>query len=175
MFRRGEGYQKPEDYLKSFERFVKDNPEHITAIEILLSRPKNWSADTLEDLRRKLKVNDFDEKDLQKAYGQVYKKPLADIISMIKHAADFQVPILTAEERVNLVMERITEEKVFTEEQRNWLSYIREHLIKNLAISREDFEALPVFERHGGLGKAQKVFGDKLEGLIQDINLAIAA
>lgn len=175
MFRVGSDYQKPEDYLKSFERFVKENQEHITAIEILLSRPKNWSADAMDELRKKLKHSDFDEKDLQKAHGHVYKKPLADIISMVKHAADFQVPILSAEERVNRVLEKITTGKEFTEEQLNWLSYIREHLIITLAIAEEDFETMPVFERHGGIGKAKKVFGETLNTLIKELNTALAA
>ena len=39
MFRVGDEYRKPEDYLKLFEEFVKNNPEHIEAIEVLLSRP----------------------------------------------------------------------------------------------------------------------------------------
>ena len=30
---------KPEDYLAAFARFVRENPEHIEAIEILLDRP----------------------------------------------------------------------------------------------------------------------------------------
>ena len=44
MFRVGRNYQKPEDYLKLFEQFVKNNPEQIEAIEILLSRPKGWNT-----------------------------------------------------------------------------------------------------------------------------------
>ena len=33
-------YQKPEDYLDSFARFVRENPEQIEAIRILLGRPR---------------------------------------------------------------------------------------------------------------------------------------
>ena len=175
MFRVGNDFQKPEDYLKSFERFVKENPEHITAIEILLSRPKNWSTDALDELRKKLKRSDFGEKDLQRAHGKVYNKPLADIISIIKHAADIHVPILNADERISLVLAKITAEVEFTEEQQKWLSYVREHLIENLAISKTDFETMPVFGRHGGLKKAKTVFGEDLDTLIDELNTSLAA
>ncbi len=175
MFRIGSDYQKPEDYLQSFERFVKENPEHIAAIEILLSRPKNWSTDALEELRKKLRQKDFSEKDLQRAHGLVFKKPLADIISMIKHAANFDLPILNAEERVNLALDKITDGKTFNDEQQTWLSYIRKHLIENLAIAEEDFEIMPIFDQRGGIGKAKKVFGDELESLIKKLNEALAA
>ncbi|MDO9533878.1 MAG: type I restriction-modification enzyme R subunit C-terminal domain-containing protein [Bacillota bacterium] len=63
----------------------------------------------------------------------------------------------------------------FTDEQQTWLAYIKEHLIENLAIAEEDFEIMPVFERHGGLIVAKKVFGDDFNLLINKINESLAA
>ncbi|MBN1981844.1 MAG: DEAD/DEAH box helicase family protein [Chitinivibrionales bacterium] len=175
MFRVADGYQKPQDYLKLFEAFVKNNPEHIEAIEVLLSRPATWNTDALDELREKLRKSDFSEKDLQRGHELVYKKPLADIISMVKHASNYEVPILTAQERVEKAVAKLIKRHTFSEEQLNWLSYIKEHLIENLAISREDFEIMPVFERRGGLTRARQIFGDDFEPLIQAINEALAA
>lgn len=171
----GGEYQKPEDYLDSFARFVRENPEHIEAIQILLERPKEWKTNVLDELRKKLRLNEFPEEKLQNAHKLVHNKALADIISMVKHAAREGEPICTAEERVDQAMKRITTEKSFNEEQMKWLGYIREHLIKNLTIGMEDFEYAPVFERHGGKGKADKVFNNELESLISEINYKIAA
>ena len=56
-----------------------------------------------------------------------------------------------------------------------WLGYIREHLLENLTIDLDDFNVMPTFELHGGIAKAKKVFDNKLETLIADINYAIAA
>lgn len=175
MFKKGSEYQKPADYLKLFEKFVEENPDHIDAIDILLSRPSQWNVDALEDLRKKLRENDFDEKTLQKAHKHVHKKPLADIISMIKHASDFNIPILNAQQRVEMAIDIISKENDFSEDQKTWLAYIKEHLIENLAIARDDFKIMPVFERHGGLGKAKKVFGDDFALLIDKINETLAA
>lgn len=175
LFRVGGDYRKPEDYLKLFEQFVKDNPEQIEAIEILLSKPGSWNTDVLEDLRVKLRKNDFVEKELQRGHELVYRKPLADIISMVKHASDFDVPILTAKERVERVVKKISGAHDFKDEQLTWLAYIKEHLIENLAISENDFQSMPVFERHGGLGKAKKVFGSDFNKLIDELNEALAA
>ncbi len=175
MFQVEDSYQKPEDYLKSFERFVRENTDKIAAFEILLNRPPEWSTGVLEELKEKLKRSSFRERDLQKAHGHVYQKPLADIISMIKHAADFQVPILNAGERVNRAMASVTAGKNFNDEQLKWLAYIREHLVQNLAIAEEDFEIMPVFERQGGLKKAKKVFGEELTPMIKELNGAVAA
>lgn len=175
MILRGGEYQKPEDYLDLFARFVRENPEHIEAIRILLERPKEWKTNVLDELRKKLRLNEFPEDKLQNAHKLVHNKALADIISMVKHAAREEEPICTAEERVDQAMKRITTEKSFNKEQMKWLGYIREHLIKNLTIGMEDFEYAPVFERHGGKGKADKVFNNELESLISEINYKIAA
>jgi hypothetical protein len=84
----------------------------------LLSRPSGWNADVLDDLRDKLRKSHFSEKDLQRGHELVYKKPLADIISMVKHASDYHVPILTARERVEKTVALLAEKHTFTEEQK---------------------------------------------------------
>jgi len=175
MILAGSGYQKPEDYLDSFARFVRENTDQIDAIKVVLERPKDWKTGALKELREKLALNKFPEIELRKAHRLVYHKALADIISMVKHAARAEEPIYSAEERVDRALERVTTDKTFTEEQMKWLGYIREHLIENLTIDLEDFNVIPTFELHGGIAKAKKVFDNKLETLIAEINFAIAA
>lgn len=168
-------HEKPEDYLKSFSTFVKEKADQITAIKILLDRPRQWNPAALDELRQKLKENRYDEKTLSEAHKIVYRKALADIISMVKHAARNAEPILTAEERVDRAIQKISQNRSFNEEQAKWLSLIREHLVKNLTIEEDDFDVVPIFEQFGGKGKARKVFGNELPSLIEALNLSIAA
>ena len=65
--------------------------------------------------------------------------------------------------------------KSFTEDQTKWLEYIRLHLVQTLTIDMEDFNDQPIFSDRGGIKEAQKVFGNNLEQLIQEINYHIAA
>jgi len=169
------GYQKPEDYLDSFARFVRENPEHIEAIQILLERPHEWKTEVLNTLREKLTRSHFPEKELQKAHKLVYHKDLVDIISMIKHAAQDDQPIYTVDERIDRAMKTVMEGKSFDDEQMKWLGFIREHLVKNLTLEERDFTVAPVFEQHGGLKKAKKVFGGEFKTLIAQVNYAVAA
>jgi type I restriction enzyme R subunit len=175
MIHVGGDYQKPEDYLGAFSRFVSENTDQVSALQILLKRPRDWQTDVLEDFRRKLARENFPEKELRKAHKLVYNKALADIISMVKHAAVKEAPLLSAEERVERALEKVTAGKTFDDNQLKWLGYIREHLVENLTIGMEDFEIMPVFERHGGIGIARKVFQDQLETLVREINFEIAA
>ena len=168
--------EKPQDYLNSFMKFVKENPEHILAIKILLEKPKDWNTSALNELRERLTINKFPEKYLQEAHKLVYNKSLADIISMVKHAAKKEEPIFTAEERVAIAFEKAVAGKPYTYEQWNWLGLIKEHLIQNLTIDEEDLKSAPVFEQRGGLRKAEKIFGKvELKKLIDEINYNIAA
>jgi len=167
--------QKAEDYLDSFCRFVRENPEQIEAIAILLQRPRDWKTAALNELREKLGQNQFREPELQRATQLVHNKALADIISIVKRAARADEPIYTALERIERAIASVMVGKSFNEEQLKWLGYIQEHLVQNLTIEIDDFEYAPIFERVGGKGKAKKVFSGGLEALIDEINAAIAA
>lgn len=171
----GEEY-KPEDYLAAFARFVRENPAQIEAVRILLDRPRDWSAQALAELKRKLvQSRRFPIETLQRAHEVRYHRALVDIISMVKHAADEQQPLLTAAERVERALARLTAGKSFTTEQLQWLDRIRAHMVENLSIEREDFEVVPVFVNAGGWAAARRVFADGLEPLLHQINEAIAA
>ncbi|HXG86007.1 MAG TPA: type I restriction-modification enzyme R subunit C-terminal domain-containing protein, partial [Pyrinomonadaceae bacterium] len=169
-------YEKAEDYLEAFAEFVKTNAASISALTILLTRPQDWQPNALRELCQKLKEGSFKTEDLQKAHARIYHKELADLISMVKHAADEQCILLTARERVERAIEAITAGKQFDADQTRWLGLIQEHLATNLTIDEEDFEYQSIFRNEGGKGKARKVFGAaELNNLLREINTAIAA
>ncbi|MFA5348114.1 MAG: type I restriction-modification enzyme R subunit C-terminal domain-containing protein [Methanoregula sp.] len=178
IFRDSAGNQyKPEDYLTAFSQFVKENPEHIEAIRILLDRPKDWGTDALSELKKKLAATrfHFTVENLQIAHKERYNKALVDIISMVKHAAREEEPLCTAEQRINRVFDKMAYSASLTADQQQWLDKIREHLIANLSISKDDFDIIPLFANDGGWGKANRVFEGKLPALIHQWNAAIAA
>lgn len=168
---------KPGDYIEAFARFVHENPAQIEAIRILLERPRDWSTDALVELQKKLSsTREFFTVDkLQEAHRLRYDKALADIISMIKHAANEANPLFTAEERVEHAFFDLFAAQDFTPEQERWLERIREHMIQNLSISRQDFEEIPILADPGGWGPADRAFGGRLDDIIRQINEAVAA
>ena len=167
-------YDTAEGYLEAFSRFVKENADKVDALSILLKRPRDWRPKALEELRRTLAQNQFDERKLQEAHKVASHKALADVISIVKHAAQAQEPVLTAEERVNQAMNKLAAKHHFTTEQMQWLSLVREQLIKNLTIDEEDFDNTPLLQGRGGAAKAKRVFGE-LNLLVGQLNEAVAA
>lgn len=179
MLRDGDGNEyKPGDYLEAFATFVKENEAKIEAIRILLDRPRGWSASALTQLRDSLKRSPqrFTAENLEKAHANKYGKALVEIISMVKHAADAHAPLLTAVERTERAFTQVTARKSFTDEQRAWLDRIRQVMIANLSIERDDFEYQDALSKAGGWGAARRAFGEpQLDALLTELNEAIAA
>src|SRR5262249_28963705 len=99
---------KPDDYLAAFGRWVRESPEQVEAVRVLLDRPRDWSTEALRELCNRLRdaPERFTLEHLRMAHQVQYQKPLVDVISMVKHAADEASPLLTAEERVDAALER---------------------------------------------------------------------
>ena len=143
----------------------------------MLGRPQDWGTDALNELRHKLAAarERFTTENLEKAHAACYGKSLVDIISMVKHAAREQEPLLTSAERVERAFRLISVGQAFAPEQQRWLDRIREHLVANLTIERKDFNVLPIFARDGGWSRANRTFNDQLESVLHRINQAMAA
>jgi type I restriction enzyme R subunit len=169
---------RPDDYLQTFAQFVRDNATRVEAIGILLDRPQGWSAGALAELRRKLiqTPQRFTTENLEKAHRSQYHKSLIDIISMVKHAARDEEPLLTSRERVDRAFASLTSARSFSAEQEQWLGRIRDVMIQNLSLDQQDFDNQPALSDGGGLSAARRVFGGPaLNDLIQRLNEAIAA
>lgn len=174
VFEAGEKYLKPIEYLEAFATFIKENKDTIEALKIVLDKPKEWKTSVLKALRLELLKHHFPESNLKTAAQLVHKKHLPDIISLIKTAAE-NIPLMEVNERVDKAIAVLFEGKQLSNEQNNWVQYIKEHLIQNLTLDKEDFEYSPILERHGGWGRFRKVFNEDAETIIQQINAAIAA
>lgn len=168
---------KPADYLTAFETFVRANADQVEAISILLSRPQGWGSQALRELRQALSQTPehFTEDNLRRAFQVAHHKALVDIISMVKRAALDTSPLYTAEERVNQAVESVTAGRRLTDDQSKWVEHIRQHLVANLSIDREDFENVPVLLNRGGWGRANRVFDGELADLLEDFNRELVA
>ena len=61
----------------------------------------------------------------------------------------------------------------FTPEQRQWLEMIKNHIATSVAIEMDDLELAPFYERGGPL-KAYKLFGQELNGILDELNRVLA-
>ena len=163
----------PADYIEEFSTWVRTHRSDVDAIAVLLDRPSDLSTAVLSELRAALR--DTDQEFTVEKLRRAYRAELADIISLVKHAADQQAPLLSQEERVMRAMSVVGDHIHFTAPKQRWWDRIRQHLIENLVLEREDFEVVPILSRPGGYGPANRAFGGDLEKLIREINEKVAS
>ena len=175
--------------VQSFQEYIKDHKDEITALQVLYERPyrqrlsyadikaladalvsppRSWTTDRLWEAYRQL--------DRSKVRGSG-QRTLADIVSVVRYAiggADELAPLADGvRERFQgwLAMQE-TAGRAFTEEQIRWLEAIRDHIVGSVSMEMSDFQYAP-FNQQGGLGKAYELFGEELEGLLDEMNMAL--
>ena len=175
--------------VKSFREYIEENRDEIIALQVLYERPysqrlsyadikalaeamksppRSWTPERLWEAYRRL--------DDSKVRGSG-PRTLADVVSVVRYAiggADELAPFADGvRERFPgwLAMQQ-TAGRDFTGEQIRWLEDIRDHVAGSVSIEMGDFELAP-FNQRGGLGKAYDLFGEELEGLLEELNLEL--
>ncbi|MCL5028646.1 MAG: restriction endonuclease subunit R, partial [Bacteroidetes bacterium] len=180
--------EKAEALVKSFKEFIEKNKDEITALQIIYSKPYGQRHITFEDIKTLAQAirkppynltpeilwNAFEQLEKSKVKGAGAVKLLTDMISLIRFAIG-QEQILepfpeVVERRFRSWLKRQNDlGKGFTPEQEQWLNMIKEHISTSLSVEMNDFDNPPFFDR-GGRIKVYKVFGERLETVLEELN-----
>ncbi len=184
--------EKATALLRSFRDYIEQHKAEIAALQILYSRPfkQRLTESMLKELEKKLRENhaSWTEDRLWDAFaitapgkvkGRSQAGRFADLVALVRFALE-QQPVLapfadSVSERFNVWLgTKAKAGAAFTSEQLAWLDLIRDHIATTLSIESEDLDLSP-FNQRGGLGKAHQLFGEKLPGLLDELNEALAA
>jgi type I restriction enzyme R subunit len=175
--------------VESFERFIEEHKDEITALQILYSRPYTQRL-TFKEVKElanaigrppyqwtaeKLWVA-YEALDRSKVRGSG-ARVLTDIVALVRFALHQEGELVPYPERVRerfeaWLLQQENAGRAFTPEQLAWLERIRDHVAASLGISADDFAYTP-FVEHGGLGRASQVFGAELAPLLDELNEAL--
>jgi type I restriction enzyme R subunit len=184
-----EALEKAKGMIESFKKFIEENRDEITALQILYSRPYQ-SRLRFEDIKEladtiKKPPHLWTENSLWMAYAALEKSKvrgasgphiLTDLVSLVRYALDQENELVPFPEKVdaNFKAWLAQQEKRFTEEQKSWLCMIKDHIAGNLSIDTEDFQYAP-FIQEGGIGKVYQLFGEELKTILDQLNEVLAA
>lgn len=178
---------KATDTVARFKRFLEERRDELTALQILYRLPyaqRRLTYEAVDDLKEALKRPPWllEPIDIWRAYKRIASDKvrgnpagtLADIVMLVRYAigeteALEPLPSLIAG-RFNLWLGR--EEKagrLYTDEQRGWLTAIRDHLAVNIEIRPEDMMDAPEFAARGGIVRARALFGTRLPALLDEL------
>lgn len=161
---------KPEDYLKEFRDFIDNNLNEIAALNIVATRPKELTRQSLKELKLILDRHNFSETKLQTAWKQMTNEDIAaDIISFIRQRSIGDV-LISKDDRIHTAITKTKKaHPELSKVQINWLDRIEAYLLKEVVLNKESFEA-PQFKIKGGYTAVDKAFGNKLDAIIDEIN-----
>ena len=176
---------KAKEVIGSFREFIKRNKDELSAIQVLYEQRGRIKWRDLKSLSEKIKSppyalttsrlwNAYKNLEDGKVNGQTKSERIADFISLLRHeiekTKEIEPYLDTVEKRFREWLGRQKEQGVhFTQEQLLWLRNIKDHIATSVEILKEDLEDAP-FNQLGGLGKAHKVFGQKLTPLLRELN-----
>ena len=161
---------RPEDYLKEFHTFIDNNINEIAALNIVATRPKELTRQSLRELKLILDRNNFSETKLQTAWKQMTNEDIAaDIISIIRQTSIGDARVTKEERNHAAIVKTKAAHPELSRVQLNWLERIEAYLLKEVVLNKESFEA-PQFKIKGGYTAIDKAFGNKLDAVIDEIN-----
>src|SRR5207248_2029337 len=144
----------------SFEQFIADNKDEITALQVLYSQPhgklhfrdikaladviqappRMWTPDLLWSAYEKLEAD--------KVRDVSSPKLIADVVSLVRFALHQEPTLVPRKETVDGRYGRWIEQQEragvrFTPEQRQWLDLIKDQIAASMGIEVDDFEYAP--------------------------------
>lgn len=166
----GKNEQRPEDYLEAFEDFVKKNVNEIAALNIICTRPKELTRETLKSLRLALAQNGFTTQQLNTAVSEITSEEItADIISLVRRYA-IGSPLVSHQARIRRAVDKLKKAHNFSRVELNWLSRIESYLLNESVMNVKVFDEDERFKTNGGYKRLNQVFRNNLEGIITELN-----
>ncbi|HOX51713.1 MAG TPA: type I restriction-modification system endonuclease [Fibrobacteria bacterium] len=158
---------KPDDYLHAFGDWIRDNNQ-IPALLAVCTRPRDLTRAQLKELRLILDTAGFPETSLRAAMRDKTNVDIAaTIIGYIRNQA-LGSPLVPYERRVETAVQRLQAKHRFTPPQREWLERIKKQLVKETIVDRVAMDQ-GAFLEFGGFARMDKIFDNRLEGLLGDL------
>jgi type I restriction enzyme R subunit len=185
--------EKARTIVDTFQQFIEDNKDELTALQIIYSQPYRLRHVTYEQIKELAEAIEkppyhLTQEQLWHAYQQLEQarvrgagpqKLLTNIVSLIRFAigqSEMLEPFpLTVEARFQLwLAEQREAGRQFTSEQIEWLTCIKDHITTSLRIEMEDFEYTP-FHEMGGPVRVYQLFGPDLASIMGELNEVLVA
>ena len=161
---------KPEDYLDAFADYIKANLNEIAALNIVCTRPKDLTREGLRSLRLTLDREGFTTQQLNTAISQMTNEEIAaDIISLIRRYA-IGSTLISHEARIRRAVDKLKKAHKFSKQELNWIIRMEKYLMEESVLNVTVFDEDGRFKSQGGFAKINKVFGNKLESIVLELN-----
>jgi type I restriction enzyme, R subunit len=187
-----EAKKRAQSLVTSFEQFINEHKDEITALQVIYSRPhaERLRFEDVKELAAEINTpprswtteslwHAYETLDRSRVRGANATRLLTDIVSLVRYALHRDDELVPFADEVNgrfrnWLAQAEARGRKFSDEQRVWLELIRDHLASSLSIELDDLEYTP-FAQRGGTSRAYQTFGDDLLPLLDELNEVLAA
>ena len=177
--------------IESWQQFIDDNKDEITALDVLYSQPygSGLTYTQIKELANVIQKPPYrwTPDSLWQAYETLDKSKVrgsgqrvsTDLVSLVRYALGEADELVAFPDLVNdrfeaWLLQQSNVGRLFTPDQARFLELIKDRIATNLGIEPKELAA-PPFSTQGGLGKARQLFGDELGSLLGELTQALAA
>ena len=188
----GDAHENAEAMAQDFRQYLEANRDEIEALTIFYAQPHRRRELTYTMIREVFDRLKNDKPLLAplrvwQAYilldeykGQQPATELSALVALIRRVCGIDAMVSPYSETVRrnfqhwIMTHHSGSGEKFNEEQMDWLRMIRDHIVTSFHLERDDLEMAP-FDGKGGLGQMYKLFGDRMDDVIDELNEALAA
>ena len=188
----GDAQENAEALTIDFKDYLETNRDEIEGLTIFYAQPYRRRDLTFEMIREVFEKLKGDRPLLAplrvwRAYalldeyrGSQPVSELTALVALIRRVCGIDSKLSTYSDTVRrnfqswIMTHHSGSGEKFDEAQMDWLRMIRDHIITSFHLDRDDLDMAP-FDSNGGLGQMYKLFGDRMDNVIDELNEALAA
>ncbi|MDE2415890.1 MAG: DEAD/DEAH box helicase family protein [Comamonadaceae bacterium] len=159
-------YQQPYQRRALALEAIEDLHQHLGRPPLLLTTERLWSA--------------YARVQASQVKGASSQRQLTDLVSLLRFALGLDTELQPFADMVDkrfqawVFRHNAQRRSAFTPEQMDWLRLMKEHIASSCSIHRDDFDYAALADK-GGLQKAWRLFGQELDGLMDEMNWELVA
>lgn len=161
-------HQRPDDYLESFDAYIKNNLNKSVALSVIATNPKTLTRETLKEVKIMLDSAGYSEAKLRSAWRNKTNQDIASsLVGHIRRAA-LGEPLIPFETRVTQAMQSIYASQAWTPLQRKWLERLAKQLQYETIVDKQFVNDR--FSSTGGVKQFNKVLQNRLDDVLEQVN-----
>lgn len=177
--------------VQEFAEYLLANKDEITALSIFYDQPYQRRTITFKMIKEVLEKLKLDKPNmaphrvwdaysaLEEVKSERPESELTALVSLIRKVCGLDAQLTNYSSVVDKnfqqwIFRKQAGELKFTPEQMDWLRMIKEHVASSFHVEVDDLDYTP-FNAKGGRGKMWQLFGEGMDGIIEELNEALVA
>ncbi len=183
---------KAREVVQDFTDYIEANKDEITALSLFYDQPYRRRELTFRMIKELLETLKQDKPLLAPHYvwdayaqledvrGENPKNELVALVSLIRRVAGVDAALTPYHKTVDknfqdwVFRRHSGSGEKFTEAQMAWLRLLKDHVATSFHVAVDDLDYTP-FDAQGGRGRMWQLFGEEMNGIIEELNGELVA